>query len=74
MNPTSKAFQKELDNVVSKASVDDVSSLRKIKIEGETDEATSSGSAGQFSAPLFSLFSDEAPKKKKVKGGVVETD
>jgi hypothetical protein len=45
--------------------------------EGETTESTGSGSAGGFSAPLFtepkrmdSMFKDEQPKKK-VKGGFV---
>ena len=59
--------------------------LNKVKSElknskQETDEATGSGSAGGFEAPLFSkpkkmdsMFKDEQPKTK-VKGGYVERE
>jgi hypothetical protein len=44
--------------------------------ESETTEATGSGSAGGFVGPLsgpkMSMWADEAPKRKKPKGGFVE--
>lgn len=71
MNPTSKVFKQTLDDVIMKADNKDKSALRNIKIEMETKEATATG-GGTFEPPAFSLFSNEAPKKTKPKGGEVK--
>jgi hypothetical protein len=67
LNPTAQTFQKKKDEISSNNEF-----AMKIKIENETKEATSSSGSGQFTAPAFSLFADEAPKKTKPKGGFVE--
>ena len=66
MNPTKQYF-KDAQNKIAV----DVPEIRKINIETETKEATTTG-GGTFEPPAFSLFSDEAPKKTKPKGGDVE--
>lgn len=72
MNPTSKKFREVLDDVISKSPDSAKPSLRKINIETETKEATTTG-GGTFEPPAFSLFSKEAetPKKTVPKGGEV---
>lgn len=65
MNPTREYF-KDAQNKIAP----DVPEIRNIKIETETKEATTTG-GGTFEPPAFSLFSNEAPKKTKPKGGEV---
>lgn len=83
MNIVKKQFSDALDTLKSDVSSgEDRLILNRIKIEnkdteeGETTEATGSGSAGGFVGPLsgpkMSMFSDEAPKRIKPKGGFVE--
>lgn len=83
MNIVQKQFSNALDNLKSDVkSGEDRIILNRIKIEnkepeeGETTEATGSGSAGGFVGPLsgpkMSMWADEAPKRIKPKGGFVE--
>lgn len=79
-NVVKKQFKNAMEKLSSNVKTpQDRANLTKIKIEsedGETKEATSSGSSGGFVGPLsgpkLSLFSDEAPKRTKPKGGFVE--
>jgi hypothetical protein len=81
-NPTSDAFEKVKMDALSKVpNSNDRLDIMKIKIEGETKETTSTGGASgayepalSFSAPKLTMFSDEAPKETKPKGGEVRED
>lgn len=74
MNVVTKQFKdalsKKLPEVTDIKGKQDISKLMA-KIGGETKEATTTG-GGTFEPPAFSLFSNEAPKKTKPKGGDVE--
>ena len=73
MNVVTKQFKdalsKKLPEVTDIKGKQDISKLMA-KIGGETKEATTTG-GGTFEPPAFSLFSNEAPKKTKPKGGEV---
>ena len=80
MNKVEKQVSDILDNLNAKVetSLDrqQINKLTQKTKEVETTEATGSGSAGGFVGPLsgpkMSMFSDEAPKRIKPKGGFVE--
>jgi hypothetical protein len=80
MNTVNKQISNALDQLsASVKTPEDRLSVNKLKQKSkeiEATEATGSGSAGGFVGPLsgpkMSMFSDEAPKRIKPKGGFVE--